>query len=180
MLAIANSCHFSTVMVIGSNQPMEEVGALPERTAAVQESRTTRHAGRHPDGWLHIHRRGLLGPRMDAPATGVRLHLRQATLRSPARRTRASRARALHADRDYQNKLARFLENHDEPRAAATQSQCFVRLPFTDLDGGQWRLEDRMQGTAYDRDGCDLQRRGLYLDVRPWQASVFTLTRNPS
>ena len=26
----------------------------------------------------------------------------------------------LHADLDYQNKLARFLENHDEPRAAAT------------------------------------------------------------
>ena len=25
-----------------------------------------------------------------------------------------------HADRDYQNKMARFLENHDEPRAAAT------------------------------------------------------------
>ena len=25
-----------------------------------------------------------------------------------------------HADLDYQDKLARFLENHDEPRAAAT------------------------------------------------------------
>jgi glycosidase len=63
---------------------------------------------------------------------------------------------------------------------APNQSQCFVRLPFTDLDGRQWRLEDRMEGTVYDRDGCDLQRRGLYLDMRPWQASVFTLTRNPS
>lgn len=29
----------------------------------------------------------------------------------------------LHADLDYQNKLARFLENHDEPRAAATFSR---------------------------------------------------------
>jgi hypothetical protein len=63
---------------------------------------------------------------------------------------------------------------------APNQSQCFVRMPFTDLDGRQWRLEDRMQGTFYERDGCDLQRRGLYLDVRPWQASVFTLTRNQS
>jgi hypothetical protein len=63
---------------------------------------------------------------------------------------------------------------------APNQSQCFVRLPFTDLDGRQWRLEDRMQETVYDRDGCDLQRRGLYLDVRPRQASVFTLTQNPS
>jgi hypothetical protein len=63
---------------------------------------------------------------------------------------------------------------------APNQSQCFVRLPFTDLDGRQWRLADRIQGTSYDRDGCDLQHRGLYLDVRPWQASVFTLTKNPA
>jgi hypothetical protein len=63
---------------------------------------------------------------------------------------------------------------------APNQSQCFVRLPFTDLDGRQWRLEDPIQGTVYDRNGCDLQRSGLYLDVRPWQASVFTLNRIPS
>jgi hypothetical protein len=31
---------------------------------------------------------------------------------------------------------------------APTQSQCFVRLPFTDLDGRQWRLEDRMEGAV--------------------------------
>jgi hypothetical protein len=37
-----------------------------------------------------------------------------------------------------------------------------------------------MEVTLYERDGCDLQRRGLYLDVRPWQACVFTLTRNQS
>jgi hypothetical protein len=59
---------------------------------------------------------------------------------------------------------------------ARNQSQCFVRLPFTDLDSRQWRLEDHIEGTAYDRDGSDLQRRGLYLDARPWQASAFSLT----
>jgi hypothetical protein len=63
---------------------------------------------------------------------------------------------------------------------APDQSQCFVRLPFTDLDGRQWRLEDHGEGTAYDRDGCDLRRRGLYLDARPWQASVFTLRSSSS
>jgi hypothetical protein len=62
---------------------------------------------------------------------------------------------------------------------AANQSQCFVRLPFADLDGRAWRLEDRMDGTVYDRDGGDLHHRGLYLDMRPWQASVFTLARRP-
>jgi glycosidase len=39
-------------------------------------------------------------------------------------RLREDRARPvrehLHAGLDYQNKMARFLENHDEPRAAAT------------------------------------------------------------
>jgi hypothetical protein len=35
-----------------------------------------------------------------------------------------------------------------------------------------------MLGEAtYDRDGNDLHARGLYLDVAPWQASVFVLMR---
>ena len=35
-----------------------------------------------------------------------------------------------------------------------------------------------MQEIVYDRDGGDLQSRGLYLDVPPWQTSVFALSRN--
>ncbi len=60
---------------------------------------------------------------------------------------------------------------------APNQSQCYVRLPFADLAGCQWRLEDQTDEVAYDRDGGDLQARGLYLDARPWQASVFAMTR---
>jgi hypothetical protein len=52
-----------------------------------------------------------------------------------------------------------------------------VRLPFADLAGRDWRLQDQLEGLVYDRDGRDLQTRGLYLDVLPWQASAFTLTR---
>ena len=63
---------------------------------------------------------------------------------------------------------------------APNQSQCYVRLPFADLDGRQWRLQDHMAATVYDRDGSDLQRRGLYLDASPWQACVFAMTREPS
>ena len=37
----------------------------------------------------------------------------------------------------------------------------------------EWQMEDG----GYDRDGSDLQARGLYLDAPPWQASVFALTR---
>jgi glycosidase len=59
----------------------------------------------------------------------------------------------------------------------ATQGQCYVRLPFDDLAGGQWRLRDQMGSANYDRDGGDLQARGLYLDVPAWQSRVFSLTR---
>jgi Alpha amylase, catalytic domain len=62
---------------------------------------------------------------------------------------------------------------------APNQSQCYVRLPFADLAGGQWRLQDQMEDIAYERDGSELQSRGLYLDVPPWHTSVFALTRRP-
>src|SRR5262244_2512859 len=60
---------------------------------------------------------------------------------------------------------------------APNQSQCYVRLPFTDLEASQWRLQDQMGHAIYDREGSDLQSRGLYLDVSPWEISVFSLTR---
>jgi hypothetical protein len=52
-----------------------------------------------------------------------------------------------------------------------------VRLPFGDLGDRQWRLEDLIGHASYQRDGSDLQARGLYLDEPPWQARVFALTR---
>ena len=59
---------------------------------------------------------------------------------------------------------------------APNQSQCYVRLPFLDLGGRNWRLEDLVGDAAYDRDGSDLAARGLYLDEPPWKAMVFALT----
>jgi len=59
---------------------------------------------------------------------------------------------------------------------AAHPSQCYVRLPFPDLDPRQWRLEDVLGDARYERDGDDLQSRGLYLDVPPWQYHVFEMT----
>ena len=83
----------------------------PRATAAVRE--------RGPG--LPLPGRGLLGPRVDPPAAGLRLHLRQAALRPPAcRATPARSASTSSPGLDFQDHLARFLENHDEPRAAAT------------------------------------------------------------
>lgn len=61
---------------------------------------------------------------------------------------------------------------------APNQSQCYIRLPFADLSGSAWRLQDQVEEVVHHRDGNDLQSRGLYVDARPWQASVFALTRS--
>jgi hypothetical protein len=73
-------------------------------------------------------------------------------------------------------------ENDDGERVivcvnyAGHQSQCRVRLPFPDLGGRPWRLRDLMGDARYDCSGDDLQSRGLYLDVPPWQYHVFEIT----
>jgi len=59
---------------------------------------------------------------------------------------------------------------------AGNQSQCYVRLPFSVLGDGPWRLRDLMYDAVYDRDGRNLRERGLYLDLPPWKASVLELT----
>jgi glycosidase len=58
---------------------------------------------------------------------------------------------------------------------APNQSQCYVRLPFADLGDRQWWLQDLLRDATYERRGDDLQGRGLYLDMFPWQASVFSV-----
>ena len=60
---------------------------------------------------------------------------------------------------------------------ASNRSQCYVRLPFADIGNSQWQLEDLLSDAIYEREGNDLQARGLYLDEPPWQASIFTLTK---
>ncbi len=62
---------------------------------------------------------------------------------------------------------------------APNQSQCYVRLPFADLGNGQWRFQDLLGDAHYDRDGNDLQLRGLYLDIAPWVYHVFSLQKLP-
>jgi Alpha amylase, catalytic domain len=53
------------------------------------------------------------------------------------------------------------------------QSQCYVRLPFSGLDGRRVRLRDALGPATYERDGSELAGRGLYLDLPPWGFHVF-------
>ncbi len=56
---------------------------------------------------------------------------------------------------------------------APNRAQCFVRLPFTNLQGKQFRLKDLMGSACYERHGNDLSSRGLYLDLPAWGYHVF-------
>jgi hypothetical protein len=57
-----------------------------------------------------------------------------------------------------------------------SQGQCFVRLPFADLAGATWRLGDELGGNrCYERDGAELQARGLFLDEPGWRTLAFSL-----
>jgi hypothetical protein len=58
---------------------------------------------------------------------------------------------------------------------AAQRGQCYVRLPFPDLGGRAWNLRDLLGDAVYERDGNDLQSRGLYLEVPPWCCHVFEM-----
>ncbi|HEY1374089.1 MAG TPA: alpha-amylase family glycosyl hydrolase [Candidatus Binatia bacterium] len=58
---------------------------------------------------------------------------------------------------------------------APNRSQCYLRLPFTDLRDRRWRLQDRLGDARYDRNGDELASAGLYLDMTPWQAQVFSI-----
>src|SRR5262249_24765913 len=59
---------------------------------------------------------------------------------------------------------------------AGHQSQCYVRLPFTDQAGHMVRLKDVMAPASYDRDGSELLSRVLYLDVPAWAYHGFDVT----
>jgi len=60
---------------------------------------------------------------------------------------------------------------------AGNHSQCYVRLPWSDLHGGQWRLQDVLGSVVYHPHGDDLATRGLYLDLAPWLYHVFSLEK---
>lgn len=51
-----------------------------------------------------------------------------------------------------------------------------VHLPWDDLAGRHWRLDDRLSGAAYERDGREMADDGLYVDLEPWQSHLFRVT----
>jgi hypothetical protein len=58
---------------------------------------------------------------------------------------------------------------------AGHASQGRVTLSWNALLGRQWRLTDVVLDRVYDRDGDELARQGLYIDLPPWAAHVLRL-----
>lgn len=58
---------------------------------------------------------------------------------------------------------------------APNHSQCYIPLPFKNLEGKTWQLRDLFTGTTWEREGDDLHSKGLYLDEAPWQYYVFAI-----
>jgi glycosidase len=56
-------------------------------------------------------------------------------------------------------------------------SQCHVRLPYAQLAGKKWQLQDLLRDACYAWNGDDLVGKGLFLDLPAWQASVFQLVQ---
>ncbi len=54
-------------------------------------------------------------------------------------------------------------------------SQCYVPIPWPDLEGQMWLLRDRMGTALVERSGTDLASRGLYLDLPAWAYHVFDM-----
>jgi hypothetical protein len=55
------------------------------------------------------------------------------------------------------------------------QSQCYLKL--NDISSEEWQLKDLMSEVSYNRDGDEMQTKGLYLDMKPWQYHIFEMNQ---
>jgi hypothetical protein len=54
-----------------------------------------------------------------------------------------------------------------------TASQGRIQIPGPSLGGRTWRLKDEFNGTVFEREGDQLQRGGLYVDLGAWHFHVL-------
>jgi hypothetical protein len=52
-------------------------------------------------------------------------------------------------------------------------AQARVHVPWDELRGKKWRLNDLLSGESYDRNGDEMRDAGLYVDLKPWQCHLF-------
>jgi len=80
-----------------------------------------------------------------------------------------------------QNVLSWCLVEKDERYLVAINyrqeaSQTLLHVPWDELRGKSWRLDDLLSGEVYERSGDGMRDAGLYVDLGPWQCHVFRVT----
>jgi hypothetical protein len=58
---------------------------------------------------------------------------------------------------------------------AEAPAQARVQVPWDELRGMTWRLDDVLSGESYHRDGNEMRDAGLYVELGPWQCHVFQM-----
>jgi hypothetical protein len=58
---------------------------------------------------------------------------------------------------------------------APNTSQCYICLPFPEIESRQVRLQDLLSAASYSQAGNELLGRGLYLEMEPWSYHIFNL-----
>jgi hypothetical protein len=59
---------------------------------------------------------------------------------------------------------------------ASYPSQCYINLPFSGIAGKSLSFHDLMSEVHFQRDGGDLQEKGLYMDESSWKYYIFSVT----
>jgi hypothetical protein len=63
---------------------------------------------------------------------------------------------------------------------SSAAAQARVQLPWTDLAGHSWELEDRLGSQTLERDGNEMASDGLYVALGPWAAHFFSFSSQPA
>lgn len=56
---------------------------------------------------------------------------------------------------------------------SAYTSQALIKVPWEELQGRVWKLNDVLSVESYDRNGNEMQAPGLYIDLGPWKFHFF-------
>ena len=62
---------------------------------------------------------------------------------------------------------------------SAESAQARIPLPWPGLTGREWYLTDLLAERVYERDGAELARPGLYVDLEPWQFYLLSVRLSP-
>jgi hypothetical protein len=113
---------------------------------------------------------------------GIRCDMAMLLLNDIFERTRGARAGAKPTDDYWTTVIPAIIAwcwIKDDARALIVvnygpeSAQARVHVPWDELRGTQWRLDDALSGENCDRDGSEMRDSGLYVDLGPWQCHVF-------